>query len=73
MARNAAQLEGKLKQTQEDHSNAKTAMSEATALWERWAAAFAAENADSNANLAVINAAVAALEKGMAGGFLQTS
>ena len=42
MARNPAQLEGKLKQTQEEHSSAKTVMSEATALWERWAIAFAA-------------------------------
>ena len=45
-------------------------MSEATASREKQAAAFAAENADSNANIAE---AVAALEKGMAGGFLQTN
>ena len=66
-------MEAELKQSQKDRSSIKTAMSEATASREKQAAAFAAENADSNANIAVINAAVAALEKGMAGGFLQTN
>ena len=42
-------------------------MSEATALREKQAGAFASKNAVSNANIAVINAAVTAMEKGMAG------
>merc|ERR1719150_2193666 len=36
------------------------------------AAAFAAENSEAIANIAAIKAAISALEKGMAGGFLQT-
>ena len=50
-----------------------TAMSDATALREKEAGAFAAQKADYDANIIAINAAVAALEKGMARGFLQTS
>uniref|UniRef100_A0A7S4SIH2 Uncharacterized protein n=1 Tax=Alexandrium monilatum TaxID=311494 RepID=A0A7S4SIH2_9DINO len=61
-----------LKQAQVDRSAAKDAMKEATALREKEAAAFAAEKADYEANIGAIKSAVAALEKGMAGSFLQT-
>ena len=67
-----APLEGELKHAQEDCSSEKTAMSDATALREKQVAAYTAEKADSNANIAAIKAAVPALEKGMAGGFLKT-
>merc|ERR1740121_3304445 len=47
-------------------------MQEATAIREKEAAAFAAHKAEQDTNIASINKAVTALEKGMAGGFLQT-
>ncbi len=46
---------------------------QATAIREKEAAAYAEENADSLANIGALNKAVAALEKGMAGSFLQSS
>merc|ERR1719291_586274 len=58
-------------QAQADRSAAKAAMSEATAIREKAAAAFASEKAEYDANIAAITKAVAALEKGMAGAFLQ--
>merc|ERR1719394_2171645 len=48
-------------------------MAEATAIREKEAATYAAFKADKDANMDAIAAAVAALEKGMAGAFLQTS
>merc|ERR1719346_458071 len=47
-------------------------MKEAKAIRAKEAAAFAAESSNYGANLAAIRAAVAAIEKGMAGSFLQT-
>eukprot|EP00416_Gambierdiscus_australes_P045065 CAMPEP_0171105660 /NCGR_PEP_ID=MMETSP0766_2-20121228/63158_1 /TAXON_ID=439317 /ORGANISM="Gambierdiscus australes, Strain CAWD 149" /LENGTH=708 /DNA_ID=CAMNT_0011566577 /DNA_START=54 /DNA_END=2180 /DNA_ORIENTATION=+ len=61
-----------LKNAQSDRSDAKAAMEEATAIREKEAAAFAAEKSEYSANIAAIAKAVAALEKGMAGSFLQT-
>jgi len=61
-----------LAQAQADRSSAKTAMAEATGLREKEAAAYAAEKAEYGANIGAITKAVAALEKGMAGAFLQT-
>uniref|UniRef100_A0A7S2CAZ5 Uncharacterized protein n=1 Tax=Alexandrium andersonii TaxID=327968 RepID=A0A7S2CAZ5_9DINO len=68
-----SQLKEDVKTAQEDRSDAKDAMAKATAIREKEAGAFAAEKAEYDANIAAINKAVAALEKGMAGGFLQTS
>jgi len=65
-------LKAALKQAQADRGAAKAAVAEATAIRERAAGAFAAEKADYDANIAAIAKAVAALEKGMAGAFLQT-
>ena len=45
-------------------------MSHATVLREKEAAAFAALKADLDANVVAIIAAIAALERGMAGGFI---
>jgi len=61
-----------LKAAQADRSAAKAAVAEATALREKEAAAFAAEKADYDSNLAALKKAIAALEKGVAGAFLQT-
>jgi len=67
-----AQTKADLKQNQEDRSAANTAMAEATALREKEAATFAANKAEYDTNIAAIAKAVAAIEKGVAGGFLQT-
>jgi len=67
-----AQTKADLKQHQADRSSAKKAMEEATAIREKEAAAFAAHKTEQDTNIAALNKAVTALEKGMAGGFLQT-
>ena len=60
-----------LKQAQIDRTSAKKAMEEGTAIREREAAAYASEKAEHDTNIAAVNKAVTAVEKGM-GGFLQT-
>jgi len=67
-----AQLKEDLKQHQVDRSAAKTAVADATTLREKEAGEYAKESSELSANLASVNGAVTALEKGMAGGFLQT-
>jgi len=67
-----AQLKEDLKQAQMDRAAAKEAVASATALREKEAAAYAAESSEVSANLAALKKAVAALEKGMGGAFLQT-
>jgi len=61
-----------LKQAQTDRSAAKSSMAAATALRTKEAATFAALKADADANTAAIAKAIAALEKGLAGSFVQT-
>jgi len=61
-----------LKQAQSDRSAAKAAMAQATALREKEAAAYASFKADHDTDIAAIAKAVAAIEKGVAGSFLQT-
>merc|ERR1719421_1292813 len=68
-----AQLQEDLKNHKNDREEAKAAMAKATEIREKEAAAFAKEKADEDANLAALKKALAAIEKGMAGGFLQTS
>jgi septal ring factor EnvC (AmiA/AmiB activator) len=68
-----AQAKEDLATAQADREAAKTAMAEATSLREKEAATYAALKAEYDANIAAIVKAVAALEKGMAGAFLQTS
>jgi len=68
-----AQAKSDLQTAQSDRTAAKSAMAEATALREKESAAFAKEKAEFDTNIAAINKAVAALEKGMAGSFVQTS
>merc|ERR1719162_1566929 len=67
-----AQLKEDLKTHQSDRAAAKEAMGKATALREKDAKAYAAEKASLDANIAALSSATAAIEKGMAGGFLQT-
>jgi len=66
------QTKSDLAQAQVDRTAAKKAVAEATALREKEAATYAAAKAEYDTNIAAINKAVTALEKGMAGGFLQT-
>merc|ERR1719387_1372499 len=68
-----AQLEEDIKNHQADRAAAKAAMAKATAQREKEAAAFAKEHAESLANIDAAKKATAAISKGKAGGFLQTS
>merc|ERR1719421_1158540 len=68
-----AQLQKDLQDHKADREAAKAAMAKATEIREKEAAAFAKEKANDDANLAALKKALAAIEKGMAGGFLQTS
>merc|ERR1719311_549691 len=56
-----------------DRAAAKAVMAKATAIREKEAAAFAKETAEDKANLDALERAIAAISKGVAGGFLQTS
>merc|ERR1719443_804216 len=67
-----AQLDEDIKQHQVDRSAAKEAMASATALREKEAAAYAKEAAEDTANIAAVEKATAAIEKGMGSAFLQT-
>jgi len=68
-----AQAKADLKSAQDDRAEAKQAIAEATGLREKEAATFAQEHSDFNSNIAALKKAITALEKGMAGSFLQTS
>merc|ERR1719343_370167 len=68
-----AQLDEDIKQHQADRAAAKTAMADATALREKEAAAYAKESSEDSANIAAIEKATAAIEKGMGSAFLQTN
>jgi len=67
-----AQLKEDIAQHKADRVAAKKAMEEATGLREKERAAFEAANAELLSNIDAIKRAVAALEKGVAAGFLQT-
>merc|ERR1719197_2138843 len=68
-----AQLAEDLAAHKADRKAAEEAMAEATALREKEASAYKAATDETNSNIAAIEKAVAALEAGMAGGFLQTN
>jgi len=67
------QLKSDLKNHQSDRAAAKAAMAEATSIRGQEAAAFAALKAEAEANIAAVNKATTAIEKGMSGSFLQTN
>jgi len=66
------QAKGDLAGAQTDRATAKEAMAQAAGIREKEAAAFGAAKAEDDINIAAIAKAVAALEKGTAGSFLQT-
>merc|ERR1719316_1913503 len=73
------EAEAKMKQLKEDvaahqadRAAAKEAIAKATAIREKEAAAFAKETAELTAYLNALDRAIAALEKGVSGGFLQS-
>merc|ERR1719183_669330 len=66
------QLGEDLKKHQADRAAAKEAMAEATAIREKESAAYAAVKEESSSQISAIGKAVAALEKGAGGAFLQT-
>jgi len=67
------QLKEDLKKAQTDRAAAKSAIAEATGIREKDAASYAKESGDLKTNLAALNKAIAAIEKGAGGAFLQTS
>jgi chromosome segregation ATPase len=67
------QLEEDIAAHQADRTAAEEAMAKATEMREKEAAAFAKEMGEDKANLDSLAKALAAIEKGMAGGFLQTN
>jgi len=67
------QLDADLIKHKADRAEAKTSIAEATALRKKEAEAYAVASADLTTNVAAIGKAVAALEKGAGGAFLQTS
>jgi hypothetical protein len=67
------QLDAELKAHKADRDEAKQSVAQATAIRSKEAKAFSASSTELNSNIGAIKSAVASLEKGMAGGFLQTS
>merc|ERR550537_1112345 len=65
-------LEGDITAHQTDRAAAKEAMAQATAMREKEAGAFAKESGTDTSNLDALTKALAAIEKGLAGEFLQT-
>jgi septal ring factor EnvC (AmiA/AmiB activator) len=67
------QLESDVKEAQASRADAKDTIAKATAIREKEAAAFAARKSELDSNIAALSGAIPAIEKGMAGSFLQTS
>jgi len=67
------QAQEDLAQAQTERAAAKAAMAEATTLREKEAAEFATEKAEAGGNIASMEKAIAALEKGASGAFLQSA
>jgi len=67
------QLKADLKQYQSDRAAAKQSIADATALRKKTAGEFAHTHSDLNTNIAALGKAIAALEAGMTGSFLQSS
>jgi septal ring factor EnvC (AmiA/AmiB activator) len=67
-----AQLDEDLVAHKSDREAANAAIAEATSIREKDAAAFAAQKAEYGSDIDALQGAIAAIEKGMAGSFLQT-
>merc|ERR1719473_1992903 len=68
-----AKLDADLVTHKQDREAAKEAIDKASAMREKEAAAFLKESSEDQSNLDALTKALAAIEKGMAGGFLQTN
>merc|ERR1719343_684708 len=68
-----SQLEKDIAELKESTADAKAAIAKATGIREKEAATFAKDSSDKKTNIAALNKAVAAIEAGAAGKFLQTS
>jgi len=68
-----AQLKEDLKNHQNDRAAAKTAIAAATSLRDKEHAAFSTVESETSTNIAGIQKAIAAIEKGAGGAFLQTT
>merc|ERR1719171_1548782 len=66
------QLQADVAEATENRKEAKEAIASATAIREKEAAAYSKFKSDSDTNLAALSKAIPAIEKGMAGSFLQT-
>jgi len=66
------QSKDEIKQAQTDRAAAKRSMKKATAVRDKEAAEFAKMKAEADSNLVATSKAIAALEKGVGAGFLQT-
>merc|ERR1719159_1555299 len=67
-----AQLGEELSTHKADRADAKEALAKATAIREKEAAIYAKESSDDKTNIAALTKAIAAIEGGVAGSFLQT-
>jgi len=67
------QLEAEIKEHKASRAEAKDALAKAEALRKKEAGAFASATSELASNIDALTRAIAALEKGVAGGFLQTS
>mmetsp|Transcript_147068 Transcript_147068/g.259951 ORF Transcript_147068/g.259951 Transcript_147068/m.259951 type:complete len:687 (+) Transcript_147068:71-2131(+) len=68
-----AQTKEDLKSAQQDRSDAKAAIADATAIREKEAAAYASEKTEYETNIAAIKSATSAISKGLGGAFLQSN
>merc|ERR1719217_1180619 len=68
-----AKLDADLVAHKSDREEAKEAIAKASGIRDKDAAAFAKESSEDESNLDALTKALAAIEKGMAGGFLQTN
>merc|ERR1719191_820117 len=68
-----AQLDKDIADAKASREDANAAMEKATAMRDKEFKAFSAESAEDNSNIAALGKAIAAIGKGMSGGFLQTS
>merc|ERR1719428_1895405 len=67
------QLDAEIKEHKASRAEAKDALAKAEALRKKEASAFGSATSELSANIDALTRAIAALEKGVAGGFLQTS
>merc|ERR1719399_557610 len=67
------QLDAEIAEAKSSRADAKETIAQAEALREKEAAAYAKVKSDADANIGALSGAIPAIEKGMAGAFLQTA